>query len=51
MVRFLALWIDRKEKEGSSVDKHQIKQQAVCFYKVIYGKTNVRAGSFHASIG
>ena len=51
MERFLALWIERKEKEGSSVDKRQIKQQAKSFYEVICLKTNVPVGNFHASNG
>ncbi|XP_045122673.1 tigger transposable element-derived protein 1-like [Portunus trituberculatus] len=51
MERFLALWIERKDKEGSSVDKRQIKQQAKCFYEVICCKTNVPVGNFHASNG
>ncbi|XP_045112523.1 tigger transposable element-derived protein 1-like [Portunus trituberculatus] len=51
MERFFALWIERKEKEGSSVDKRQIKQQAKCFYEVICRKTNVPVGNFHASNG
>ena len=44
MERFLALWIDRKEKEGNSVNKHQIKQQAKCFYEVICRKTIPKVG-------
>ena len=51
MERYLCLWISRKESEGVPLDKRQIKDQALCFYKVICEKANQPLGSFNASNG
>lgn len=51
MERFLALWINRKERESGSLDKCVIKEQAMCFYKVISRKSNSPLGKFKASMG
>ena len=49
--RYLASWLGRKESENVPVDKRQIKEQAMVFYKAICKREKVEAGSFRASHG
>lgn len=51
MERLLTLWIDKKEKDGTSVDKLKIKQQAKFLYDKICRERNVHGTNFNASNG
>lgn len=51
MERYLEMWINRKEREGSAIDKRAIQEQAMSFYTVICRKSGSSLGNFRASTG
>ena len=51
MERYLNVWISRKEREGVPLDKKQIQDMAMTFYRSICHRQKVTPGTFKASTG
>ena len=51
MERYLNVWISHKEREGVPLDKKQIQNMAMTFYRTICHRQKVTPGTFKASTG
>ena len=49
--RYLALWVDRREREGADLDKKAIIDKAKLFYRAVCKRDGVSPAGFKASSG